>query len=360
MEGSRRRRGVPCYHRPVASLARYCRFVLAYNLGVILWGAYVRASGSGAGCGSHWPSCNGEAVPLGRSAATWIEYSHRVSSGLVLLLALGLGVWAFRAAPRGHPVRRGAVLAVAFTLSEAALGAGLVLFKLVARNESLARALAVSAHLVNTLLLLAALTVVTRAAVIAAGAGRAGGAAAGSPPDGGARRRWRDLPAGLRWGLAAGLAGTMALAATGAVAALGDTLFPAASLRQGLAQDLSPASHLLLRLRTVHPLLAVGVGIYLLWLCNEAATAAAASTARAARTWAGRVRLLVLAQGAVGLLNIGLLAPLGLQLTHLLLADLLWIALVVLALELLRAAPAPAAIPSTPEWVPGATSWHRP
>ncbi len=332
----------------MASLARYCRFVLAYNLAVILWGAYVRASGSGAGCGNHWPSCNGEALPLGRSAATWIEYSHRVSSGMVLLLAVGLGVWAFRAAPRGHPVRRGAVLAVAFTLSEAAVGAGLVLFKLVARDESLARAMAVSAHLVNTLLLLAALTLVTHASGLASLAGGAGGGDGGEMPSGGAagdpsadgrlRRRWRHLPAGLRWGLAAALAGTMALAATGAVAALGDTLFPAASLRQGLAQDLSPASHLLLRLRTVHPLLAVVVGLYVLWLCNEAATAAA----NAARRWAGRVRLLVLAQGAVGVMNIGLLAPLWLQLTHLLLADLLWIALVVLALELLRLAPAPA------------------
>jgi cytochrome c oxidase assembly protein subunit 15 len=321
-----------CYDRPVASLARYCRFVLAYNLAVILWGAYVRATGSGAGCGSHWPSCNGEAVPLGRSAATWIEYSHRVSSGLVLLFAAVLAIWAFRAAPKGHPVRRGAILAVAFTLSEAAVGAGLVLFKLVAHDESLAHALAIGAHLLNTLLLLAALAMVTHSAGGAGGADGAGGAP---------RSRWRHLPAGLRWRLSAGLAGTMALAATGAVAALGDTLFPAASLRQGLAQDLSPASHLLLRLRTVHPLLAVAVGIYLLWLCNEAVAAAAP----AARPWAGRLRFLVLAQAAVGVLNIGLLAPLWLQLSHLLLADLLWIALVLLALDLVRAAPAPAALP---------------
>jgi cytochrome c oxidase assembly protein subunit 15 len=328
-----------CYDRPVASLARYCRFVLAYNLAVILWGAYVRATGSGAGCGSHWPSCNGEAVPLGRSAAAWIEYSHRVSSGLVLVFAAVLAVWAFRAAPKGHPVRRGAILAVAFTLSEAAVGAGLVLFKLVAHDESLAHALAIGAHLLNTLLLLAALAMVTHAA--------GGTGVAGAAP----RSHWRHLPAGLRWRLSAALAGTMALAATGAVAALGDTLFPAASLRQGLAQDLSPASHLLLRLRTVHPLLAVAVGIYLLWLCNEAVAAAAP----AARPWAGRLRFLVLAQAAVGVLNIGLLAPLWLQLGHLLLADLLWIALVLLTLDLVRAAPAalPSRLPAPARAAPG-------
>jgi heme A synthase len=328
----------------VIGLARYCRFLLAYNLAVIVWGAYVRASGSGAGCGSHWPSCNGEVVPRRPSAATLVEYSHRVSSGLVLVLVAALVVWVFRVAPKSHPLRRGAVLSLAFTLSEAAVGAGLVLFKLVARDESLARAIAVSTHLLNTLLLLASLTI----AAYAAGAFRAAasparaesgiepaaGPAAGRAAEGvlEARRRRR---AGLGWAFTLALAGSMAVAATGAVAALGDTLFPAASLREGLAQDLSPASHLLLRLRTVHPLLAIALGAYLLYLCQQAATAGAE-----ARRWAIRLRLLVLVQWTAGLLNIALLAPVWLQLTHLLIADLVWIALVLLAIEALAGAPA--------------------
>jgi len=329
----------------VTGLARYCRFVLAYNLAVILWGAYVRASGSGAGCGGHWPTCNGELVPLAPGAATLVEYTHRVSSGLVLALVAGLAVWAFRAAPRGHPLRRGAVLSVAFTVSEAALGAALVLFKLVARDESLARALAISAHLLNTLLLLASLTL----AAYAAGAFRplAAPPAATPGPPGGApapalgprlsrreqRRPW------LGWAFTLGLAATMAIAATGAVAALGDTLFPAASLGQGLARDLSPASHLLLRLRVVHPLLAIALGAYLLYLCQQAAFAGAE-----ARRQANRLRLLVLGQWMLGLLNVALLAPVWLQLAHLLVADLVWIVLVLLALETLAGAPAPATL----------------
>ena len=388
------------YHRPVTGLARYCRFLLAYNLAVIVWGAYVRASGSGAGCGSHWPSCNGEVVPLRPSAATLVEYSHRVSSGLVLVLVAALVVWAFRAAPKGHPVRRGAVLSLIFTLSEAAVGAGLVLFKLVAHDESLARALAISTHLLNTLLLLAALTL----AAYAAGAFRAVGAAArpvaadARPAPAGARLAtpgggpWSGaavaagatemamgdapptgtgppdlaLPAaspglpsvrqppsvissrasngggpGRRpwpgWSFALALAATMAIAATGAVAALGDTLFPASSLGQGLAQDLSRTSHLLTRLRTVHPLLAIALGAYLLHLCQQV-TAASAE----ARRWANRLRLLVIVQWMLGLLNVALLAPVWLQLTHLLVADLLWIALVLLALETLAGEPVPA------------------
>jgi heme A synthase len=356
----------------VIGLARYCRFVLAYNLAVIVWGAYVRASGSGAGCGSHWPSCNGEVVPRQPSATTLVEYSHRVSSGLVLVLVVALVVRAFRAAPKGHLLRRGAVLSLVFTLSEAAVGAGLVLFKLVARDESLARALAVSTHLLNTLLLLAALTLAAhaagafRAAASPARPGHGKALAAGPlaaapspepappPPPSGPHseaaigteglllRRWRyqRLP-GLGWAFMLALAASMAVAASGAVAALGDTLFPAASLREGLAQDLSPVSHLLVRLRTVHPLLAIALGAYLLYLCQQAAPAGGE-----ARRWAIRLRLLVLVQWTAGLLNVALLAPVWLQLTHLLIADLVWIALVLLAIETLAGEPARARLAS--------------
>jgi heme a synthase len=344
----------------VTGIARYCRFVLAYNLAVIVWGAYVRASGSGAGCGSHWPSCNGEAVPLRPSTATLVEYSHRVSSGLVLVLVAVLAAWAFRAAPKGHPLRRGAVLSLVFTLSEAAVGAGLVLFKLVAHDESLARALAISTHLLNTLLLLASLTLAAYAAGAfrTAAGGAAGTAAAGSDGSSGAGLAAGDTAAASRvlgrggpgrrqrlgWSFVLALAATMAIAASGAVAALGDTLFPATSLGQGLTQDLSPASHVLLRLRTVHPLLAIALGAYLLYLCNQVVAFGAASAA--ARRQANRLRLLVIGQWMLGLLNIALLAPVWLQLTHLLVADLLWIVLVLLALETLAAEPAPASLAS--------------
>ena len=137
--------------------AAYAWCVLAFNILVVLWGAYVRASGSGAGCGSHWPLCNGEVVPRSPALATIIEFTHRVTSGLALALVAGLVAWAFRAFPRRHPARLGAVLSLAFILSEALIGAGLVLFEHVAKNASTARAWSLSAHLVNTLTLLACL-----------------------------------------------------------------------------------------------------------------------------------------------------------------------------------------------------------
>lgn len=80
---------------------------VAYNLLVILWGAFVRATGSGAGCGDHWPLCDGQVIPRAPSTEMLIEFTHRLTSGVALLGAVALLVWAFRAYGRGHRVRRG-------------------------------------------------------------------------------------------------------------------------------------------------------------------------------------------------------------------------------------------------------------
>jgi len=296
----------------VRSFSRFSAAVLIYNLAVILWGAVVRASGSGAGCGSHWPLCNGDAVPQTPSAATLIEYSHRLSSGLVLILVVVLAVWAYRVSGAGHPVRRAALWAVAFTLSEAAVGAGLVLFKLVAHDESLGRALAIGTHLLNTLLLLAALAMT----YLRAQEGR--------------EVRSVVAPQSLAKWCWAAAAAVMLVGVTGAISALGDTLFPAASLRAGVEQELASTAHVLLRLRVIHPFLAIGVGLYLLYLAQRVSDAL--PTARRA---AVRLRLLVLVQWAAGALDVALLAPVWLQLAHLLIADLVWLALVFLLAQAL-------------------------
>ena len=130
-------------------LARYAWFVLAWNVGVILWGAYVRATGSGAGCGAHWPLCNGEVVPRAPSTEMLIEFSHRLSSGLALVAVVLLAVWTWRTLAAGHPARRGAAASLAFIVIEALLGAGLVLFRLAAQDESVARAMVMPLHLAN-------------------------------------------------------------------------------------------------------------------------------------------------------------------------------------------------------------------
>jgi len=302
-------------------VARYAWFVLAYNVAVILWGAVVRATGSGAGCGSHWPLCNGVVVPRNPAANTLIEFSHRLTSGVALLLVLGLLVAALRVFPRGHGTRRWAWASFAFILGEAAVGAGLVLFELVADNKSMARALFMGTHLINTFFLLAALT------LTAFHAGRA--------------RDDRDT-ARLAPATAAGLLGMLLVGASGTIAALGDTLFPSVTLAEALRQDLSATAHLLVRLRTLHPFFAITVGALLVWLAARALRPGGApESERPARAVIG----LVFAQSLVGVLNVTLLAPILLQIAHLLLADALWIALVLLAATHRASLGAPVAAP---------------
>ena len=295
--------------RDLSRFAQYAWIVLAYNIGVIVWGAYVRATGSGAGCGDHWPLCNGEVIPQSPGTAMLIEFSHRVTSGLTLLFVAGLVLWAFRAYPKGSIVRLGAGLAMFFTITEALVGAGLVLFQLVAQNASALRAFSVAVHLTNTFLLLASLTLTAFWA------------------SGGKSLRWRDQSI-INWLLGIGLLSVLALGITGAITALGDTLFPSSSLAQGLQQDFSPTAQFLIRLRVIHPLIAVAVGVYAILLARVLSSAY--SDAAVHRQATG-LTALVIVQWIAGVINVYLLAPVWLQLVHLLLADLLWIALVLLS-----------------------------
>lgn len=280
--------------------------VLIFNLAVISWGALVRATGSGAGCGHHWPTCNGEIIPQAPSIHTLIEFTHRLTSGLALIAVLGMGVWAFKVHARGSPARRAAGAAMIFILLEAAVGAGLVLFRLVADNDSIPRAMFMSVHLLNTYLLLASIALTwwwsrTRADRL--------------PP-----AHSPDV-----WLMLTALLGLMVVGVSGAVAALGDTLFPSLSLEEALRADLSATSHVFIRLRLFHPVLAIITSFIVVacvvWLPRFRATPHA-------RWWSHAVLVLVSLQVIAGAINVALLAPVWMQLLHLLLADLGWISLV--------------------------------
>ncbi|MBL8604551.1 MAG: COX15/CtaA family protein [Myxococcales bacterium] len=300
-------------NRSSSAFARYSLGVLVYNVAVIVWGAFVRATGSGAGCGDHWPTCNGQVVPRAPTVQTLIEFAHRATSGVDLVLVVALAVWAFRAFPKGHLARRGAALSAFFLVTESLLGAGLVLLRLVAQNQSIARAWYLALHLSNTFLLLAALTL------------NVWWAYGGGP----VRPRRAPVVAGA---LGLGAAGLLFVTVAGGITALGDTLFPATSLAQGIAQDFSPTAHAFLQLRVVHPLAAMVTGLYVI------ATAwALASLRRSAPHWrlAGALTALVLGQVVLGFVNVALLAPVAIQLLHLALADALWVAFVLFAASLL-------------------------
>jgi cytochrome c oxidase assembly protein subunit 15 len=294
-----------------SSFLTYAWITLGVTVLVIVWGAVVRATGSGAGCGSHWPLCNGVVVPLDPTAGTIIEFVHRVTSGGVMIMALGLLVWARRLFAAGHQARRWARITFLFMIVEAAIGAGIVLLELVGDNASAARAAYVGGHLVNTLLLVGAMLTTIWWAQLPAGATRIGGMFA---------RPARNLTLALL--------ALLGVAATGAVVALGDTLFPHASLAEGIAADFDATSHFLIRLRVWHPVMAALTAIGLLVLVSR-------------RDAAGRPALLiaaaVVAQTALGIVNLLLLAPLSLQMAHLVMSNLLWMAVVWAWLETRRA-----------------------
>ncbi|MCX4248092.1 COX15/CtaA family protein [Paraliomyxa miuraensis] len=289
---------------------RYAWAFFAYLLLVILFGAWVRITHAGAGCGSHWPTCHGQIIPLDPSIETMIEYTHRLTSGLLGILGLVLVGWAARSFGR-HRVTWSAVVTLVFIVLEAMIGAGLVLKELVASDDSVARAIVISLHLVNTLMLTGAASLTAWWSTDERPV---------SP---------RALGTGT-WILAAGLLALVATCMTGAVTALGDTLFPVqatsdAGLLERLSGDLSPAKHFLVRLRIIHPVVAVvaagivyGVGA---WIREHAKDDRSPRLGRA-------LQHAVLTQVVLGLLDIGLAAPGWMQLLHLLLAQGVWVAAV--------------------------------
>jgi len=290
---------------PVTRLVRYAWVTLAFNVGVILLGALVRSTGSGAGCGRSWPTCQGVALPR-LEGATGVEFTHRAASGVALVMVAVLFVWVFRRVPKGDPARTGAVLAVVSIVGEALIGAMIVLAEWVADDVSMARVVAVPLHLVNTLFLLAALALTIFWL------------------SGGGRLAPRAHPLTWRWVMVGGAA-IVLLAATGAVTALADTLFP----KDGIGLPSSGESHFLTDLRLIHPALAIlsaGIGWW------------ASGRSRRPRSRAGRaLPVLVGVMLITGSLNIVLGVPVWMQLVHLLFADMLWITYVFASADALQA-----------------------
>jgi len=270
---------------------------------VILEGAVVRATGSGAGCGNHWPLCNGEVIPHHPRIATMIEFAHRSLTGILVTMVVGLIAWVFVARERGTHVRRAAVWVGVLLVTEALLGAVLVKGAYVEKNASDMRVFVQCVHFTNTMLLVAALALTwwwarEREGVVA-----------------------RVEVRSVAW---LAVVATIVVGATGSVAALADTLFPAPSLRTGLMEDFSAAAPLLVRMRWVHPAAALVGVVCVAWLCVRVRGTAA--------RWLG---WLMVAQLVLGVGDVLLLAPTWMQVLHLLGADLYWIALVVVAAQVL-------------------------
>lgn len=285
-------------------LTAYAWCVLGFMVLVVLEGAIVRATGSGAGCGNHWPLCNGDFFPHHPRLATIIEYTHRSMTGFCVTLVSILIAWVFFARAKGERARKAAVWVGVLLLTEALLGAVLVIGGYVERNASDARVFVQGIHFTNTMLLLAALT-------LTAWWLRRNQETSSGPVEG----------RSLAW---IGLLATIVVGATGAVAALADTLFPSPSLRAGLVDDFAATAPLIVRMRWLHPAAAIIGVVCVAWLCLRVRS----NVAR----WV--VALLVL-QLVLGTGDVLLLAPTWMQVLHLLGADLYWIALVALSADVL-------------------------
>ncbi len=275
---------------------------LVVNVFVVLWGAVVRATGSGAGCGAHWPTCDGEIVPGLQSSAQWIEYTHRLSSGLALLMVIIMLVWAFLAYEGGNPVRKGAVASMFFMILESLVGAALVLFGWVEADDSMARVYIMGVHLTNTLLLLGSLFLTAYWA------------------SGGKPFTFHGQGA-LGWLYGAGILAALLLVVTGAIIALGDSLF----LQIGLTPDQSPVLAGILTLRIYHPITSIVVGLYWMLIARYAAVARPSATVQKASV---TLIVIILLSWAAGFINNWLHAPVTMQVIHLLLADLFWLGIV--------------------------------
>ncbi len=294
--------------------AKYAWFVLAYNIIVILWGVFLRASKSGDGCGQHWLTCHGEVIPSAPELKTVIEFSHRVTSGLAFIAVLVLVVWAFRKFPKGHYIRKTAFISFIFIITEALVGAGLVLTGNTAETLTAARPFWMIGHLTNTFILLAFLTLTAWFA------------------SGGKHFNFKVQPKILFF-LILAIVGIFFVGVSGSVAALSNMLFPSASIAEGIEKDFAATSHILLRLRLSHPILSIMVGVFLVFLAGW--LKARAKDDFWVNKWANWLTVLIIAQLVFGALTLLTLAPIVMQLGHLLLADAVWIVFVLLSASVL-------------------------
>ncbi|MBA2495001.1 MAG: COX15/CtaA family protein [Acidobacteria bacterium] len=298
----------------LSKFAKYAWVVLAFNILVIIWGVFLRASKSGDGCGQHWLTCNGEVIPSAPQLKTVIEFSHRLTSGLAFVMVLILLIWAFQTFAKGNAVRKTALISFIFIITEAVVGAGLVLTGNTAETLTAARPFWMIGHLTNTFILLASLCLTAWFA------------------SGGKTFNFKSQPKVL---LLLGLAilGVFFVGMSGSVAALSSMLFPSATLSEGFAKDFSETSHILLRLRVSHPILSVSVGVFLIFLAGWLKSKA--KEIFWVNRWANVLTILVLIQFASGALTLLTLSPIVMQIIHLFLADAVWIAFVLMSASVL-------------------------
>ncbi|UXR63354.1 COX15/CtaA family protein [Bdellovibrio bacteriovorus] len=274
--------------------------LLIYTILVILWGAWVRISHSGDGCGDTWPLCHGRLIPEAERGKTWVEYGHRLMSGIYGLVVIYFWWVARKLYQPGHFARKAALATLIFTITEALLGAKLVLFKLVTTNDTPYRAFVMALHQVNSFMLTGAVALVAVAAL---------SQAEKEMPS--TKEAHRFFP----WII-------VIIGITGAWASLSNSLFPAENLWDGFMADFARDSHFLIRIRGLHPLLALlGGGGLALYFWLKAQTAELEVIQKRSL----HMSLLLIFGIMFGIATLLLHAPVWMKIVHLALAHSIWV-----------------------------------
>lgn len=275
--------------------------LLIYTVLVILWGAWVRISHSGDGCGDTWPLCHGRLIPEAERGKTWVEYGHRLMSGIYGLVVIYFWWVARKIYQPGHFARKAALATLIFTITEALLGAKLVLFKLVTTNDTPYRAFVMALHQVNSFMLTGAVALVAVAAL----------SQAETQQPSSSKQVYRFFP----WII-------VVIGITGAWASLSNSLFPTENLWDGFMADFSSDSHFLIRIRGLHPVLALlgggGLALYF-WLKTQTAEL------QVIQKRSLQMSLLLIFGIMFGIGTLLLHAPVWMKIVHLALAHSIWV-----------------------------------
>ncbi len=275
-------------------------WILGYSVLVIIFGAFVRASLSGDGCGVHWPDCYGSILPKGAPLQTYIELTHRTTSGFLIILSAALALASFRIFPKSSLFRKAGLLTLVSVLVSAAIGAALVLNRWVEFDRSMARAITMPLHLVNNYFLIGTLILLAMPGEVVNKI----------------RFRKQGEVGGLVWG---SLAAMFILGGTGALSAMGKTAFTnELSAAQGLSDRLqlhmAADAHPLLKGGISHPLIATGAFILILLTCRQLVKRRPSDEVG---FWSNMTSGSMVFQMVLGLVNLAASAPVALQLFHL-------------------------------------------
>ncbi len=283
----------------------YAKSGLFLSIASILAGAFVRATGSGDGCGATWPTCKGRIIPALSDTSELIEFSHRSVSGVLLIVTVIIFIKS-RKFQKDSLVRTVTNYLTFFVIFEALIGAVIVIFEWVGLNSSLPRIIAVPIHLVNTFGLLGCYAILYKIL----------------------DKNIEEINSMFNKNFIFISSLFLLSGATGSIAALADVLFPSASFIEGFLADFDRTSEVLTRLRILHPIVSSTLSLVLYFY-----------SIRINKKYNIRVKplqTLIFVAVLLGFLNVLSNIILPLSILHLAIADFLWISYIYVSIDIVK------------------------